>query len=155
MSKRQSHPQVGDGARAAGPGRGFTLIELLVTVAIVAILAAIAYPAYTDQIRKTRRTDAQAVLMQGAQFMERSYPEKGPYTGAGGVFPYSKSPIDGTETYYNITSDVDDAGSGFTVEANPAGAQDGDGKMDIDNLGTRRWDRDDNGTYAATEETWQ
>jgi len=42
---------------------GFTLIELLVAVAIVGILAAIAYPSYQDQVRKSRRAEAQSFLM--------------------------------------------------------------------------------------------
>ena len=51
----------------------------MIVVAIVAILAAIAYPSYRDQIERTRRADAQAVLMQAAQFMERIYTENGCY----------------------------------------------------------------------------
>lgn len=53
--------------------RGFTLIEVMVVVAVVAILAAIAYPSYQDSVRKTRRTAAQACLIEMAQFMERFY----------------------------------------------------------------------------------
>lgn len=43
--------------------RGFSLIELLIAVAIVAILARIAYPSYRDQVRKSRRSEAQTYLM--------------------------------------------------------------------------------------------
>jgi type IV pilus assembly protein PilE len=45
---------------------GFTLIEVMITVAIVAILAAIALPTYREHVRKSRRAEAQAFLMNVA-----------------------------------------------------------------------------------------
>ena len=45
---------------------GFTLIELLIAVLIVALLAAIALPAYTNQLRKSSRAEAQSVMTTAA-----------------------------------------------------------------------------------------
>ena len=59
---------------------GFNLIELMVVVAIVAIIASIAYPSYRDQVRKTRRADAKAALMDAAARMERHYTQFGRYS---------------------------------------------------------------------------
>jgi type IV pilus assembly protein PilE len=42
--------------------RGFTLIEIMIAIVIVAILVAIALPAYTSQLRKSSRAEAQSVL---------------------------------------------------------------------------------------------
>ena len=51
--------------------RGFTLIELLVVLAIVAILAALAWPAFTDAVNKSRRSDAMSALANITQAQER------------------------------------------------------------------------------------
>lgn len=52
---------------------GFTLIEIMIVVAIIAIIAAIAYPSYQDSVRRARRADAKAVMMEAAQLMERRF----------------------------------------------------------------------------------
>lgn len=53
--------------------RGFTMIELMAALAIIAILSAIAYPSYRESIRKGKRAEAQAALMQLMQQQERYY----------------------------------------------------------------------------------
>ncbi len=64
---------------------GFTLIELMVVVAVVAILAAIALPSYQESVRRSKRTEAQAVLMQAAQYMQRFYSANDRYTLTAGT----------------------------------------------------------------------
>ena len=49
---------------------GFTLMELMIVVAISAIIAGIALPAYTQQIQKSKRSDAKISLLRIAQLQE-------------------------------------------------------------------------------------
>ncbi|MNX74809.1 Fimbrial protein precursor [compost metagenome] len=60
--------------------RGFTLIEVMIVVAIVAILAAVALPSYQEYVRRSKRAEAQAILMEAAQFMQRYYSANDRYT---------------------------------------------------------------------------
>ncbi|KOR30308.1 hypothetical protein TI04_06390, partial [Achromatium sp. WMS2] len=61
---------------------GFTLIELMIALVIVSVLASFAYPTYMLSVRKSRRADAEGVLVQAAYFMERYYSTNNAYTGA-------------------------------------------------------------------------
>src|SRR5215469_10967275 len=73
--------------------RGFTLVELLVVMVIVAILFAVAVPSYSYFMRKSRRSDTEATMMdiaqREAQYLNdnRAYaPDTGTlYTGVAGV----------------------------------------------------------------------
>jgi type IV pilus assembly protein PilE len=137
----------------AAPYQGFTLTELLIAVAIVGILAAVAYPSYLEQIRKTRRADAEAVLMQAAQFMERIYSESGCYNpgpdglcdtddDAAPTLPYTKSPIDGSDDYYGISLLHPVDPNSFILQAAPTagGSQEGTGVLTVNNLGEKSWE---------------
>lgn len=119
-------------------GWGFTLIELMIVVAVVAILASIAYPAYQDSVRKSRRGEAKADLMELTQGYERFYTVNNTYVGFGAVLPYTQSPRTGLARY-NITSA--ETATTFTLTAAPtaAGGQNADtcGTLSINNLGIK------------------
>lgn len=129
--------------------KGFTLVELMVVVAIIGILAGIVYPNYQDSVRKARRADAKGALTGLANALERRYTETGSYTGAantvddpgdvGTPWVYSaKSPVDGTETYYNLTI-ASATTSTYTIAATPVNQQQNDkcGMLTLTNTGVR------------------
>ena len=124
--------------------KGFTLIEIMIVVAIVAILAAIAYPSYQDQVRKSRRADARAVMVEAAQFMERRYTENFQVGYSVALpAPLTVSPrgsAAGTQ-YYDIQFAAGEPTvTTFILEAVPTGAQTGDtgcGTLTLTNTGVK------------------
>ena len=100
---------------------GFTLMEILIAVAIVGILAAVAYPAYQDQVAKTRRSDAKIALTQAASAQERFFTQNNSYTANTADVGGATSP----EGYYAISIPVQTTTT-FTLTATAIGAQAGD-----------------------------
>jgi type IV pilus assembly protein PilE len=125
--------------------RGFTLIEVMIVVAIVAILAAIAYPSYLESVRRSRRAEARAQLMEAAQYMQRFYSQNDSFKfsiaspGTAMTLPpaLQSVPRQGAQTYKIDL--VTHTPSAFTLEAAPTGAMVGDrcGKLRLDNTGKR------------------
>ncbi|WP_429001334.1 type IV pilin protein [Xanthomonas arboricola] len=106
----------------AGAG-GFTLIELMIVVAIVGILAAVAYPSYADHVRKSRRAQAKADLVEYSQLLERSHTTNNTYASFkfGNGSTTIQSPREGDTAQYNIT--LATTQSTFTLTAAPQGNQ--------------------------------
>lgn len=117
---------------------GFTLIELMIVVAVIAILAAIAYPAYQNQVRKARMGQAQADLLELAQFMERCFISNNSYIGC--ALPFDRSPRNGIP-YYQIGFNPATTRTAFRLRAVPqtAGGQDRQkcGTLTLNEQGTK------------------
>jgi type IV pilus assembly protein PilE len=83
--------------------RGFTLVELMVTIMVGAILAAIAVPAYTTQVRKSRRTEARSALLDAAAREERYYGTNNQYTTTASFLGYTALPTAVGSQYYQLS----------------------------------------------------
>lgn len=116
---------------------GFTLIELMVVVAVVAILASIAVPSYQEQIRKSRRAQAKADLVEYMQMAERRFTVDNSY--ATFVLPTNQSPReDGATARYTIAATTQTATQlVLTATAQGPQAQDRCGNLSISNTGLK------------------
>lgn len=142
---------------------GFTLVELMIVVAIIGILAAIAYPSYQDSVRKSRRADAKAALLELGQWLERNYTVTSRYNRAVGdtadqsatqmtaKLPFKQSPRDSTKAYDLSVTSV--ASNSFTITAAPTGNQASDscGSLTLDHAGARGV----SGGSLTTAECWR
>lgn len=140
--------------RIARQTAGFTLTELMITVAIVGILAAIAFPSYQDSVRKSRRGDAKAALLENAGFMERYYSTNFRYTATAGTAGCPALPMQclprevasascstDSRVYYTIAGSCASSNITFTLTATPKlgspQASDTCGSLTVDQTGAR------------------
>ncbi|MEA3413064.1 MAG: type IV pilin protein [Pseudomonadota bacterium] len=127
---------------------GFSLIELMIVVAVIGILAAIGYPAYTDQVRKARRTEAKTFLLGAAAREERRFTNMGNYTNDMTVLGYANNPELTEDGWYSVAAATPTATT-FTLTATPQNDQatDGCGNFTLTQAGVKGV----SGTLAATD----
>lgn len=130
---------------ARGDAQGFTLIELMIVVAVVAILAAVAYPNYQDQVRKSRRGEAKAVMAEASQLLERFRTVNNTYVGAPNI--PAQSPANAGTARYNLN--VNATATTFTITAVPQGTQSADtcGTLTLTHTGQK-------GSGGSVDECW-
>lgn len=128
---------------------GFTLVELMVTLVIVSIITAIAYPSYRDNVNRSKRADARALLLENAQFMERFFTENNSYSQSNAVIPVAPvlpnlvSPrgATGNNVNYNISFRAVPAltQTTFAIQATPVNSMSTDkcATFTLNNLGQR------------------
>lgn len=142
---KHRHARECDAPRSAQQQRGFTLLELMIVVVVLGIIAAIAYPSYQEHVNKSRRANAQAALMELAQFMERRYTTTGSYEGGeddeGDVeLPFTQSPREGEVAFYELQLDsAETTATTYTLKAEPVNAMAGDdcGTLTLTHRGVR------------------
>jgi type IV pilus assembly protein PilE len=118
--------------------RGFTLIELMIVVVIVSILLAIAIPGYSSYMRKSRRSDTEATMMDIAQREQQYLNDQRAYAASTAALQYAL-PSD-VQNYYTITiAAPGGAPPTFVITATPiAGTpQAGDPVLTLNNTGVR------------------
>ena len=131
---------------------GFTLIELMIVVAVIAILAAIAYPSYQEQIRKSRRAQAKADLVEYAGLAERFHTANNTYEGF--ALPSLQSPREaGSTAHYTLALAPAATQAAFTIAATAATtSQQADrcGNLSLNQAGVKT----ESGSDAALADCW-
>lgn len=102
--------------------QGFNLAELVIVIAIIGTLAGIAYPAYTQHLLETRRSDGWIALNAAAAAQQRWYAVNFAYTDELANLGGATSP----ERYYTITVVADASSFTLTATAKSTGLQAGD-----------------------------
>lgn len=128
---------------------GFTLIELMLVVAVIAILAAVAFPSYQEHVRKTKRTEVQAELIDIAsrlqQYKSTNFNYKINATtaidltklGFSSATPLSQNGL------YTLNLSFNPAATSWVLSAvpSPTGNQKNDGVSCLDDTGQRYWSK--------------
>lgn len=102
--------------------RGFTLLELMIVLVVLGILVALAYPSYIDYVRKSRRGEAQQLLMNWSVNQEIWRSNNTEYATT------TQLPVP-THSYYTFTLPVRSA-TAFTLKAVASGDQANDHAKD-------------------------
>lgn len=134
--------------------KGFTLVELIIVIAIIGVVMAFAVPSYQDSVRKTKRMEAQAEMVDIAASLQK-------YKMANFHYVKSRSgsivtPIDlqnvgfasatpkSNNGSYQYGLSFNSTATEWTLTATPivGGQLAGTGALTVDHAGQRCWYKD-------------
>lgn len=126
---------------------GFTLIEVMIVVVVIGILAAISYPSYQGYLARSRRADAQQLMMQMDTRQKQILIEQRAFASAPNSLNLGSSgwTCDATKCqnpYYEIVFDggVTTSPPAYTICATPrsGSSQVSDGSLTLTYTGTKQ-----------------
>lgn len=140
--------------RATRSAHGFTILELMIAVLIIAVLAAIALPSYQDSIRKTKRAEGKAALLDLQNRMERYFIDRNTYAGAciGGACAAGTQVLASATTekgYYTLSIPAA-AANAYTLQAAPTFTDTLCGNLTLTNTGVKS----EGGTATSVAQCW-
>lgn len=128
---------------------GMTLIELMIALVIVSILAAVAVPSYDQYVKKSRRADGTAQLMQIMQQQERFFLNNMTYSDSLDDLGYTLSSggVVSENGFYRVTASTCSGGVPLTrcvlLSATALESQASDGSLSINSRGEKKHDGKD------------
>lgn len=99
--------------------RGFSLIELMIAIVIIGILAAIAIPNFQSYLVRSKRSAAEAFMLDVAGMQERYRLDNRAY--AADLAELGATPPPEVSAHYTVV--VAPAAPGYTITATPIGGQ--------------------------------
>ena len=141
--------------------QGITLIELMIVIVIVGILASIAYPAYTESVRKSKRTEGVTALLDVAQAQERFFSRNFSFASSiAADLGFSGDPYISEEGNYSVAITIPGAcvsgtvNTCFTATATAIGSQATDSKCGTMTINDRGVKTSANGGTDTTGQCW-
>lgn len=126
---------------------GFTLIELMITIVIIGVIAGLGIPSYNSSVRKSKRTEAKAALLELMARQEQYFSEKRVYAinlsdlnwNGSTSLDNPGSTNEGTGQYdIEVSFDADSGVTSLVAKARGRQAKDTIASFGLDSVG-RKW----------------